>query len=109
MFMAYCLLFWNFLMSQSQVLEKPLIQAMSASAAKASVSQGDWTVAAVEALFALPFNDLLFRAQEVHRLISQRVMWNWPPCYPLRPAAVRKIVAIAPRQRGTTPMLKPTN
>jgi biotin synthase len=26
-----------------------------------------WTVAAVEALFELPFNDLLFRAQEVHR------------------------------------------
>jgi biotin synthase len=26
-----------------------------------------WTVAATEALFALPFNDLLFRAQQVHR------------------------------------------
>ncbi len=26
-----------------------------------------WTNAAVEALFALPFNDLLFRAQQVHR------------------------------------------
>ena len=26
-----------------------------------------WTVAAVEALFALPFSDLLFRAQQVHR------------------------------------------
>ncbi len=26
-----------------------------------------WTLAAVEALFALPFNDLLFRAQQVHR------------------------------------------
>ncbi len=26
-----------------------------------------WTVAAVEALFALPFNDLLFRAQSAHR------------------------------------------
>ncbi len=26
-----------------------------------------WTVAAIEALFALPFNDLLFRAQQVHR------------------------------------------
>jgi len=26
-----------------------------------------WTVAEVEALFALPFNDLLFRAQQVHR------------------------------------------
>ncbi len=26
-----------------------------------------WTVTSVEALFALPFNDLLFRAQQVHR------------------------------------------
>ena len=26
-----------------------------------------WTVAAIEALFALPFTDLVFRAQEVHR------------------------------------------
>jgi biotin synthase len=26
-----------------------------------------WTVEAIEALFALPFNDLLFRAQQVHR------------------------------------------
>jgi biotin synthase len=26
-----------------------------------------WSVAEIEALFALPFNDLLFRAQEVHR------------------------------------------
>ena len=28
---------------------------------------GRWSVAAVEALFGLPFNDLLFRAQQVHR------------------------------------------
>ncbi|HEV2110882.1 MAG TPA: biotin synthase BioB, partial [Gammaproteobacteria bacterium] len=27
----------------------------------------DWTLAEVEALFALPFNDLLFRAQALHR------------------------------------------
>src|SRR4051812_44990279 len=27
----------------------------------------DWTVAQIEALFALPFADLMFRAQEVHR------------------------------------------
>ena len=26
-----------------------------------------WSVAEIEALFALPFNDLLFRAQQVHR------------------------------------------
>jgi biotin synthase len=29
--------------------------------------QGPWTPQAIEALFALPFADLLFRAQEVHR------------------------------------------
>ncbi|MBA2778750.1 biotin synthase BioB [Billgrantia kenyensis] len=28
----------------------------------------DWTLAEIEALFALPFNDLIFRAQQVHRL-----------------------------------------
>ncbi len=30
--------------------------------------RNDWTRAEVEALFTLPFNDLLFRAQSVHRL-----------------------------------------
>src|SRR4051812_37268754 len=34
----------------------------------ADTQSGDrWTVEAIEALFALPFNDLLFRAQTVHR------------------------------------------
>ena len=32
-----------------------------------SVVRHDWSVAEIEALFALPFNDLLFRAQQVHR------------------------------------------
>src|ERR1044072_4315610 len=27
----------------------------------------DWTIAEVEALFALPFSDLMFRAQQTHR------------------------------------------
>ena len=27
----------------------------------------DWTIDEIEALFALPFNDLLFRAQQAHR------------------------------------------
>ena len=27
----------------------------------------DWSVAEAEALFALPFNDLMFRAQTIHR------------------------------------------
>ena len=32
-----------------------------------TVATTHWTVAEIEALFALPFNDLLFRAQQVHR------------------------------------------
>jgi biotin synthase len=32
-----------------------------------SAIRTDWTVEEIEALFALPFNDLLFRAQTVHR------------------------------------------
>ncbi len=31
----------------------------------------DWTVDEVEALFALPFQDLLFRAQQLHREYQQ--------------------------------------
>src|ERR1041384_377047 len=30
-------------------------------------STHEWTVTAIEALYALPFNDLLYRAQTVHR------------------------------------------
>jgi biotin synthase len=36
-------------------------------AAGVSADAPRWTVTAIEALFALPFNDLLFRAQQVHR------------------------------------------
>ncbi len=36
-------------------------------AADAAVSEPRWPVAAVAELFALPFADLMFRAQEVHR------------------------------------------
>ncbi|TXG76554.1 MAG: biotin synthase BioB [Rhodocyclaceae bacterium] len=33
----------------------------------AAPAQKRWTVAQIDALFALPFNDLMFRAQQVHR------------------------------------------
>jgi biotin synthase len=35
--------------------------------AAADAVRHDWTLPEVEALFALPFNDLIFRAQQVHR------------------------------------------
>jgi biotin synthase len=37
------------------------------TAGKAVEATGRWTVEAIEALFALPFNDLMLRAQQVHR------------------------------------------
>ncbi len=37
------------------------------SAASTSALRHDWSLAEVKALFALPFNDLLFQAQTVHR------------------------------------------
>ncbi|KXI30758.1 biotin synthase BioB [Paraglaciecola hydrolytica] len=42
---------------------------VSASSSPAAIQtiRHDWTVAEVNALFALPFNDLLFQAQTVHR------------------------------------------
>lgn len=37
------------------------------STAHRADAEGAWSIAAIEALYALPFNDLLFRAQQVHR------------------------------------------
>jgi len=58
-------------MLDAQTAEKPLTHFKS----KADLSQqsaveapGAWTVAQIEALFALPFNDLMAQAQEIHRL-----------------------------------------
>ena len=41
---------------------------LAATTARAEAGVKRWTVADIEALFALPFNDLLFQAQQVHRL-----------------------------------------
>lgn len=40
---------------------------MPSSAALRNDMRNDWTLAEVQALFALPFNDLVFKAQSVHR------------------------------------------
>jgi len=46
------------------VLEAPEV---ACRAAAGTAAPGRWTVAAIEALFDLPFADLILRAQEVHR------------------------------------------
>ncbi|WP_081948903.1 biotin synthase BioB [Litchfieldella xinjiangensis] len=43
------------------------ITAQGATAHRDAAPRHDWALDEIEALFALPFNDLLFRAQQVHR------------------------------------------
>ena len=51
-----------------QSTEKPLTHVKSKADLHREVNaSGAWTVAQIEALFDLPFNDLIFKAQETHR------------------------------------------
>jgi len=55
-------------MLDSQTLEKPLTQIKSQDQLIKELDTGArWTVTQIEALFALPFNELMFKAQEIHR------------------------------------------
>jgi len=55
-------------MLDAQTVEKPLTQVKSkADLRKELDASGEWTVAQIEALFSLPFNDLLRKAQETHQ------------------------------------------
>ncbi|CAG9237092.1 biotin synthase [Paraburkholderia sabiae] len=54
-------------MSQIQTAPLPVTPSQVAAAAAADNAAARWKVADVVALYELPFNDLLFRAQQVHR------------------------------------------
>ena len=55
-------------MLDAQTVEKPLTQIKSkAELRKELDAAGEWTVDQVEALFALPFNELMLKAQETHK------------------------------------------
>ncbi|MBN3760085.1 biotin synthase BioB [Burkholderia sp. Ac-20365] len=54
-------------MSHITTASLPLTPSQAAAAAAADATDARWRVADVVALYDLPFNDLLFRAQQVHR------------------------------------------
>jgi biotin synthase len=55
-------------MQATQTTEKPLTHVKSQKDLHKELDQsGVWSVGQIEALFALPFSDLMFRAQETHR------------------------------------------
>ena len=59
-------------MQDTQTIEKPLTQFKSKAelhqgANTEIVAAGEWSVAQIEALFALPFNELMLKAQETHK------------------------------------------
>ena len=60
-------------MQDTQTVEKPLTQFKSKAELHQSTNSeieapGEWSVAQIEALFALPFNELMLKAQETHKL-----------------------------------------
>ena len=56
-------------MQATQTTEKPLTHVKSQKDLHKEVDAlGTWSVAQIEMLFALPFSDLMFKAQETHRL-----------------------------------------
>jgi biotin synthase len=55
-------------MQATQTIEKPLTQAKSQKDLHKEVdASAAWSVSQIEALFVLPFSELMFRAQETHR------------------------------------------
>ena len=48
-------------------IAQPAVQPAAQTTSPAFVSAPRWTIDGLVALFELPFNDLLFRAQQVHR------------------------------------------
>ena len=64
------------------------------------VTTGHWTRSG---LFALPFNDLLFRAQTVHRAHFDPNQVQVSTCCRSRPAPAPKTAPIARRARNTIP------
>jgi biotin synthase len=55
-------------MQATQTIEKPLTQVKSQKDLHKEVNAtAAWSVPQIEALFALPFSELMFKAQETHR------------------------------------------
>jgi len=68
----------------------------------------DWDRAEAEALYALPFADLMFRAQSIHRSHFDPNHVETASLLSIRPAAAPRIAGIARRARITDTGLKAT-
>ena len=63
----------------------------------------DWQLDEVQALYALPFNDLIFKAQTIHREHFDPNEVQISSLLILKPVHVRKIAAIAHKVRVMIP------
>jgi len=78
-----------------------LIENTNGSSALAFGIRHDWTRAEIRALFELPFPELMFEAQRIHRQNFDRARCRFRRCCRSRPAAVRKTAPIVRRARPT--------
>lgn len=75
----------------------------TANPSAAPAKPAAWRVEDVEALFALPFMELVFRARQVHREHFDPNAIQLSPCSRSRPADVPRTAATARSRRISTP------
>jgi len=73
------------------------------------VAQRVWTVAEIQALLELPFNDLMFQAQAVHRADFDPNMVELATLLSVKTGGCPRTVVIAPSRSTSTPVSKPAS
>lgn len=97
-------------MPATQIAEKTLTQVQSkADLYRELDASGPWSVSQIEALFALPFSELMFRAQEVHRLSFPDGDVELATLLSIKTGGALRIAATAHKLPATTQMLRPIN
>lgn len=93
----------------STLIEHPLTIHRPLAAVARPTEASPWTLQDVQALFELPFPELLHRAQTIHREHFDPTLIEFATCSRSRPAAAPRIAAIAPRRPATIPASKLPN
>lgn len=93
----------NLVLDTEVSLMKVAVAAGAEAGSDSQSARTDWTRAEVEGLYSLPFADLVFQAQSVHRENFDANHVETATAYwASRPAAVRKIAVIARKALITT-------
>jgi biotin synthase len=85
--------------------EELIMLSVGSSTQLVSIDRGTWTTADARAIYELPFNDLLFRAQSVHRSNFNPNQLQFSKLLSIKTGGSPKIAATAVSPRGHRPVL----